>query len=529
MSTIRRKPSIAFSWHKSFTILTPWRKGKGDVVLESEVVLTKMKLLKNIHEKLLNTEDSVSNISMSEQDISLPLQVEETISVNSVAPEPKLVESKKDYLTAIFSSSQLPGLYKFESEDSGVEMPSGANSPSTPTGSEQSFVVHSRESSCDSGNPNPHIQASSRLLSLEKSADSLETEPASCICVQETNLTVFQDRPEDEMDNVLLEVVRDSERLENRTVVEATESCEDGLVCTETEDTIIKSDATENTDSIIHAIDTYDKNMDLPQRPLRKSTTSDSLDEYMEECCRLSEVNQAQANPLGSGLGYLEHICQLIEKIGQLQEHNLKLQKQICVLQKDSTMKKTKEDFFLQHCHCGAGSLAFQESKRHSRSDYTSLTASSGTLSDLSTIPEGTHIPLRPAFSDCEGGRQQIAPVWRKGFTRRSYTEGEARYLNDSSEVLFAPHRRPENYAWGRVKELVKKSKLRNQSRLGLSSSSFKRSCPQLYRWTLNRCSIMRKHFPEEEDMAKLYRTWAKEEREKGGQDDVDEKVICDW
>lgn len=55
------------------------------------------------------------------------------------------------------------------------------------------------------------------------------------------------------------------------------------------------------------------------------------------------QVNQSQSNPLGSGLGYLEHICQLIEKIGQLQEHNLKLQKQICILQKDSKMKYTKE------------------------------------------------------------------------------------------------------------------------------------------------------------------------------------------
>lgn len=57
-----------------------------------------------------------------------------------------------------------------------------------------------------------------------------------------------------------------------------------------------------------------------------------------------NQVNQAnQSNPLGSGLGYLEHICQLIEKIGQLQEHNLRLQKQICGLQKDGRVIKTKE------------------------------------------------------------------------------------------------------------------------------------------------------------------------------------------
>lgn len=263
------------------------------MALENEVVLTKMKLFKNFHEKLLNTEDCVSNMSVFEQDISTPLQAEESLtSVNTAAPEPNMVESKKDYLSTIFSNSQLPGLYKFESEDSGVEMPSGANSPSTPTSSEQSFVVHSRESSCDSGNPNPHIRDSSHLLSLEQSTESLQTESASCTYVQETNLTVLQDRPENEMDSIQLEIVRDSERIENGMLVTASERCQDGSVCADTVDTITKGDAADHTGSISHAIDSYDENMevDLQQQPLRKSTTSDSLDEYMEECCRLSEV-----------------------------------------------------------------------------------------------------------------------------------------------------------------------------------------------------------------------------------------------
>lgn len=46
--------------------------------------------------------------------------------------------------------------------------------------------------------------------------------------------------------------------------------------------------------------------------------------------------------------------------------------------------------------------------------------------------------------------------------------------------------------------------------------------------WTLNRWRMMRKHFPEEEDVLKLNRTWAKEEQGKEEHDDVDEKVICD-
>ncbi|XP_050981403.1 uncharacterized protein si:ch211-250c4.3 [Labeo rohita] len=487
MSLKKRKPSVVFSWHKSFTILAPWRKGKGDIVLDNEVVLTKMKLLDNFPEKLLNAEDSIStiSISMSEQDNTEHLQADEVISIHSAAPETTIPESKTDYLSSIFADSELPRLYKFESEDSGVEMTSGATSPSTPTGSEQSFVVHSRESSCDSGNLTSLVPAENPL---EDSSDFLETEQTSCKCANQDSLTVLGDGTEDEnADDDLIDITTDSERSEDRTLRNTMENCEDAMEIMAAEEEITDSAMAEDTMSRSQcSIEAYDGKTgpEFQQQPLRKSTTSNSLDEYMEECCRLSEVNQAnQSNPLGSGLGYLEHICQLIEKIGQLQEHNLRLQKQICTLQKEGRVIKTKEDFFMQHCSCGAASLAFQELKRHFRSDHYSLMASSGTLSDLSTIPEVTRIPLRAAMRDGEMGCQPALPVWRRGLNRRSYTEGEAKYLSDSAEVLSAPHRRlSENYTWGRVKELVKKTKLRNQSRLGLSSGSLKRSCPQLYR-----------------------------------------------
>ncbi|XP_030626235.1 uncharacterized protein LOC115808975 [Chanos chanos] len=484
----RKKRPMVFSWQKSFAVLNPWRKGKGDMMLENEVVLTKMKLFHNFSDRLLNIDDSVSTISMtmSEQDASEPVQAE-VISVHSAPPE-QVTVPKTDYLSTIFSDSQLPRLYKFESEDSGVELPSGANSPSTPTGSEQSFVVHSRESSCDSGNPNSDTPASDPLLLLEKCPDTIETEQ-TCTGARESDDLELENRTEAEERAYihLADITEVSEGAEDGTLRNTTEDCEGGLECPDSGLTTAQTAETadESKQSSPDSIEAYDGNTgaEFQQQPLRKSTTSDSLDEYMEECCRLSEVNQARSNPLGSGLGYLEHICQLIEKIGQLQEHNLKLQKQICNLQRDSRMTKTKEDFFVQHCGCGAASLAFQELKHHSRSEFHNLTASNGTLSDLTTIPEVARLSLRPARRDGDGVYQPAVPLWRRGLNRRSYTEGEARYLSDRAEVLSAPHRRlSENYTWGRVKELVRKTRLRNQSRLGLCSSSLKRSCPQLYR-----------------------------------------------
>ncbi|XP_046884908.1 uncharacterized protein si:ch211-250c4.3 isoform X1 [Hypomesus transpacificus] len=499
MSVKRKKASMVFSWQKSFSILTPWRKGKGDMVLESEVVLTKMKLFNNSHEKLLNGDDSASTISMSvsEQDISEHVKAMEGNSDLDNIPGSPLMESSSDYLSVIFSDTKLPRLYKFESEDSGVELPSGANSPSTPTGSEQSFVVHSREPSCDSCNLNNPVLTSDPLFSLDQRSESSETENSNdnslCTTLDTREYTVVNPETElgSEIERPELHVTKeatDVERTQGEALGDTFEKKE------LTSEQLVENEAvTEEFNSenfrprspcFAGACDSM-TGVETEQQPLRKSSTIDSLEEYMEECCRLSEVQKANSNPLGSGLGYLEHICQLIEKIGQLQETNLGLQKQICSLQKDNRMTKTKDDFFQQHCSCGAASLAFQDLKKLSRGEF--LNSSNSTLSDLSTIPEVTRHPALTLRRDVgsEAGCQSLGsvPLWRRGLNRRSYTEGEARYLCDSSERLSAPHRRQsENYTWGRVKDLVKKSKLRNQSRLSLTSTSLKMSCPQLYR-----------------------------------------------
>ncbi|XP_071235502.1 uncharacterized protein [Salvelinus alpinus] len=499
MSQRRTKASMVFSWQKSFAILTPWRKGKGDNVLENEVILTKMKLFNNFHEKLLNNAvDSSSTIAMSvsEQDISEPVKGLEGNADLDNMPGQSLMESSSDYLSNIFSNSQLSRLYKFESEDSGVELPSGTNSSSTPTGSEQSFVVHSREPSYDSCNLNTPVPTPDPLLTFDQCSDTKQTEDmrdTPCMtadsAVQECDMVESGAELNTEVERVDLHITEkdiDMERAQHTALRDPTEDDKGG-----SEQLGENKAVTEGVNSAstkprrqcsTGACDDM-TGVDFEQRPLRKGTTSDSLEEYMEECCRLSEVHQASSNPLGSGLGYLEHICQLIEKIGQLQEHNLRLQKQICGLQKDGKMTKNKEDFFLQHCSCGMAGLAFQEQKRHSRSEFLT-TSMSGTLSDLSTIPEVTrHTGLTAMRESDQGGCQPLVPLCRRGLNRRSYTEGETRsYLFDSTEGLSAPHRRlSENYTWGKVKDLVKKTKLRNQSRLGQTSTSLKRSCPQLY------------------------------------------------
>ncbi|XP_020482390.2 uncharacterized protein si:ch211-250c4.3 [Labrus bergylta] len=483
MSVQGKKPGLVISWQRSLSILAPWRKGKGDrdAVLDTEVVLTKMKLFSNLHEGLLISDDSsstISTVSGLEQHITDPTNASDEQSHQDEKCIQPRIES--DYLSAIFSDSQLPRLYKFESEDSGVELPSGANSPSTPTGSEQSFVVHSRESSCDSCNLNSdattlpdklvtYVQSSE----IKQEEDSVQNSPSTAVDTQDdvfipsVELHIGEDDDIDpcrasgvspEGDEVISGELKEQNTITERTCLEDTRPR--------------RKSSTDACD------DMMDKNFEPESR--WRSGTSESLEEYMDECCRLSESQQVSSNPLGSGLGYLEHICQLLEKIGQLQETNLRLQRQVCCLQKDSRMTKTKEDFFQQHCSCGAASLAFQEvQRRHPRSECLSP---SGTLSDLSTIPEVTRRPCIYASKDTSSEDLTPVPLWRRSLNRRSYTEGEVRF-RDSTEGLSIPHRRlSENYTWGRVKDLVRKTKMRNQSRLGLTSTSLKMSCPQLYR-----------------------------------------------
>ncbi|XP_068184097.1 uncharacterized protein si:ch211-250c4.3 [Antennarius striatus] len=484
MSVKGRKAGLAISWQKSFSILAPWRKGKGnkEPVPDGEVVLTKMKLFSHFPEKILVPSDS-TKATASLCDISASGKVSEVNShLDNKSGRPQR-ESSSDYLSAIFSASKLPRLYKFESEDSGVELPSGANSPSTPTGSEQSFVVHSRESSCDLCNLNSdpttltdklttYAQTSennqaedsveSGLCTAVTTPDGVEGLNSSAV-MEELHISEDVDRDQKNSPEISPEGDEMSGKVENGNLPERT--------CFEHMRTYGKHSSVGACDGLMGG--------EFEPKPLRRSSTSESLEEYMEECCKLSEAQQENSNPLGSGLGYLEHICQLLKKIGQLQETNLRLQRQICNLQKDSRMAKTKEDFFRQYCSCGAASLAFQEvAKKQSRSECLSP---SGTLSDLSTIPEVSRQPFLSTRRDTGGGGGGDG-LRRRGLNRMSYTEGEVRFLGESTDRLSSPRRRmSDSYAWGRVKDLVRKTKLRNQNRLGLTSTSLKMSCPQLY------------------------------------------------
>ncbi|CAI5682083.1 uncharacterized protein si:ch211-250c4.3 isoform X2 [Oreochromis niloticus] len=477
--SVKKKAALVISWQKSFSIMAPWRKGKGDsknTLLDSEVVLTKMKLFSNFHESLLRADDAVSTIST----VSVIDQENSHSELNSQLNEKPQIKSGSKYLSAILSDSHLSNLYKCESEDSGVELPSGANSPSTPTGSEQSFVVHSRESSCDSSNLNSEPTVlSDRLVADTKNTeknqanDSADNSLNTTVDTQDS-LFIHSNTLISSAITVELHIGEDVDQCRVLGAEQSEDAEESSAVTgrTSSEDTRL------GEQSLIQSCDDMTSKVFEPE-PIKRSITSDSLEEYMDECCRLSKEQQVSSSPLSSGLGYLEHICQLVEKISQMQETNLQLQRQLCSLQKECRMRKAKEDFFKDYCSCGAASLAFQDfQKTQSRDEFSSP---SGTLSDLSAIPEVTQHPLMSTSGGVTGDALTLVPPWRKSLNQRSYTEGEVH--GDSTEGLsITQHTLSENNTWARVKDMVRKTKLRNHSRLGTASASLKMSCPQLYR-----------------------------------------------
>lgn len=641
---------IMFKWHRSFSFGTTWKKvGKKRTPSACKVVLTNMKVLRNhYHSEQTAAENSGSNDSVDGHNLPQMGISTDSQEANFVGHEDQRKSNCQTSFSKLYTTDprHKHQKYKFETEDSGVELPSGTNSPSTPTVSEKSFVVHRRDSSCDSGvmsaspSSSPAIghviliencpdTKASKLIQPSEQQRLAESETVQsdvgCIthfahcCITENLMSCLRnsatsDQAEAQMDiNVNLTNTDNNEKTENHIPclkrqdafdqqgntlmnnsvnhnenLTSINSTDNHVVCHQRQDNIdmlgdiamndfvntagnvndshcidystsnvqsynpineiinsvvdssksvfvnvANSQDTKDHEPLFHneenafkqaltkdnsyadmtadefpgsddnlteneCAGAYDDMSEtgLLEQPLKKYPTSDSLDEYMDECCRLSEVNQGKVKALGSGLGYLEHICQLIEKIGQLQEHNLRLQKQICTLQKNLNLREMKEEYVLQQCLCGAASLlnsSYQEARKHF--SWGGKPQDPAGQNENLANAEGASFPLKMR---CRGGKDpnqlredsllpSLLSSLRKTASHHKLEENAIRRSWDKANMQAAGHnihplRRVENHPWGRMRDLVKKTKFKNQNKLGLSSSALKRSCPQLYR-----------------------------------------------
>lgn len=233
-----------------------------------------MKLINNFHQKLLIADDPLSK-PCSEQESTKASEKDSHQDENQT-------ESSSHYIPAIFSESQLPRLYKFESEDSGVELPSGANSPSIPSASEQSFVVHSRESSCDSCNsksdsallpytPNSETRQKGDLVDFSVAANPQELHPE-----------------QDSSSAIITGDVQEGEDMDKNQMTALGMSPEGG------EELSGKPGSPVMERSCFQHLREFGQECaEMPGDQFEPGpSTSESLEEYMDHCCRISEVRQ---------------------------------------------------------------------------------------------------------------------------------------------------------------------------------------------------------------------------------------------
>lgn len=370
----RRKSGLVINWSKTLTILSPWKRDKTDAVVDSGVVLTKVKVLCRSQRNLLAPADSsvpsAFHLTCQDQTHSIA-NLEATIQ--SPCPDSQFWGPREDHV---------------DSEDSGLD------SPSSPLRSHTSPMhnssVHSRGSSCDSGNSD---QKNSSVQGPDVCTDLSEPE--------EVSLTV-------------------------------------------------KDAGFEHSS---------EKSQNLPKDEAR---TWSSSAEFAEECCRL------QTQSL-SGLGYLEQVCRLVERISRLQDLVLHLQRELRTQRLNKSPDRSMErgldhhklTFLMQRCTCGASDLLRSEVQCQTKS-LSHINLQHNLSADLRTVQESVPRVL---------SRRESAPCRRR--SRQSFTEDHYTWSNDLHTEL--SHR--SSLSWGHVQDFV-----RTKSKSRLRPGSLKMSCPQLHR-----------------------------------------------
>nr|XP_060622855.1 uncharacterized protein LOC132769955 [Anolis sagrei ordinatus] len=371
--------SMMFNCRQSFTISVPWKKGKKTPASNDKVILKNMKTINEMGEGLRQCLPAGSGPSEKLESSIVQQHQSNSLTVSDI-PEKTEYFAMLSHQNTLTPKDEVVKSGNLESEGSSVTLRDGANS-------EKRFVLHRRDSSCDSG----VLSASSSPVMI-----ACKDTVNACLCISDCKKPM--EHHAEEIQTFAVSLNKDADFQDTKHTEQSFSDGSQaehlqGKICKEGSSSLLPTMSVEKKSFHDDYRNDNLEELTLPAHPLRRHPTSDSLDEYMDACCKLSKVNQENAKARGSGLGYLEHICQLIEKIGQLQEHNLKLQKEICGLQKEQKTSQLKEEYFIQHCSCGAASVllsSYREMKNYfpGWNKLNSLLIQNGNISDLSVIPE---------------------------------------------------------------------------------------------------------------------------------------------
>lgn len=263
------------------------------------------------------------------------------------------------------SGSMPVGILKSESEDSGMELVSSDNSPSTPLGSVHSFSMGGSESSLAHS-------ASDLRLGTEKE-DSSPSSPSSPALSRRSNselLETGKTLPSSWSTNKKLEqlLLRTASRWEASPAPSLREASE------------LETEAGD-TDSIqTGASNEREKRASRRsgKRSIRmRSQSCETLDECFDALWRGDVVDGARGDavPLGSsqGLGYLEQVCRMLEQVARLQKTNQLLQRQKEAAENRLRGQASDEELFYGRCLCGTAEESLKPDREETRRSHMDL------------------------------------------------------------------------------------------------------------------------------------------------------------
>ncbi|XP_042331130.1 uncharacterized protein C8orf58 homolog [Sceloporus undulatus] len=301
----RRVFSVEPTWDQA----SAWRSG------ESCVVLTSVSMYRKLQDP------------QTEMSLRLELDGGMTHKVDRWAEAGSPTEDEPHQLSFLPSSGRL---LKSESEDSGVEMASNDHSPSTPVGSEKSFSLD-----CLDG-----FQPSTEDSSLPAAHQSFPEEKGQDVPDPVQDRTYQRSLS---ISKKLAQVVQRSQkhRLPSHSPQPPSQRPRSLMDLEELK--CYHLSRMESVDGIMDMANGID------DRPLFGSSTPE---EHSTEKQVLDDPSLAMP---GQGLRYLEHICQMLEKIAHLQRANLRLQHQQKMMECQIRAQKLENEGFSEETSEGSG------------------------------------------------------------------------------------------------------------------------------------------------------------------------------
>ncbi|XP_042300286.1 uncharacterized protein LOC121918277, partial [Sceloporus undulatus] len=184
-------------------------------------------------------------------------------------------------LNTLTPKCQVPRSDKCEPEDSGVTLHHGANS-------EKNFVLHSRNSSCDSGVLSASSSPAADHTLMKTYKDTMD----ACPCISNCKKPVEHYAEQMQTSAVSLDKdadCREKKHTEQSFLSGSQEECFQDKTYEEGSSSLLPSTCLDEKNLHDDYKNDHVGEVTLPAHPLRRYPTSDSLDEYMDACCRMSK------------------------------------------------------------------------------------------------------------------------------------------------------------------------------------------------------------------------------------------------